>query len=122
MSLGMNIGRLNLARMTAPLWLLVVGATLLVAGCVDYDEIGENRVAGGRGFPCLFPEDCGAPLQCFAIEGETNNVCSGPQAQAAPCVDSLDCQFRRNDLGLPLTCIESSCQYATDQAAAPTQQ
>ncbi len=108
----------NISRVIA---LFTLATVVSLTGCVDYDEPGEDRVRGNRGYACLFHEDCAAPLQCFQIQGEAGNVCSGPQDLGAPCQQSTDCQFKRNELGLPLFCEANLCAFPApaDPSAQP---
>jgi len=107
---------------------LLLSAALLpmVAGCVDYDEPGEDRVVGLRGYPCMLEtpgvdpallDTCSDVLFCLEVQGET--LCSGPRKEGQSCFTDDDCEYAINDIGLPLFCAANVCAYPSAGQAAP---
>ena len=125
---GMSACMTSVLPSCCRVWVAAIATLVtILPACADFDEPGENRVVGARGYTCVANassdiashiDTCATNLFCLEIEGAF--VCSGPQDEGQSCYVDDDCQYRRNDLGLPLFCDAGSCRYPSPlEPAAP---
>ena len=105
---------MNARRTTLHITLLAILLGLLSQACMD----GQYSLhQGGPGYPCEAHEACTSPLLCLNVPDVTFPVCTGSALEGEACSADTACAWLRDPRGLPLTCLDATCQYPPDGEA-----
>ncbi|MCA9520518.1 MAG: hypothetical protein KC609_06080 [Myxococcales bacterium] len=94
------------------LFLALVFALSGLSGCGFSNESSLPSLQNGA--RCSATTDCIRGMSCEITPYYDWTVCSGPTDRGGACTRDTDCKYVRNELGLPLRCLQGLCIYQSD--------